>query len=281
MSASGVTLAGAVDRTAASRRRASRYLPAGLVTSASSPLQPSDRVLISVPDDALLEVGAWLAGRIPPGCSVVLHTSGARSAEALAMLRSHGVSVGSFHPLLPFATASGPPVRLGGTIAAIEGDAPAVAAARTLARLLGMRPRSIDGAGKVGYHAAATIAAALTYALVAVAGDVLRELGWSARDRRHGLAPLARQAIDNALAAGGWLSMTGPLVRGDAATVAAHLRALPPEVATAYAEVSRLAVARLERARGIRGTEARALLRALTDPRFSASVRPMAADGDC
>lgn len=281
MRESGVLLVAAVGRSAASRRRARRYLPTELVISGASRLPACDHVLISIPDDALEAVGDWLAGRFPPGCSVALHTSGVRSAEALAVLRSSGASVGSFHPLLPFASAGGAPVPLRSAIAAIEGDAPAVAAANLLARRLGMRPRPLAAGSKELYHAAATIAASLTYALVSAAAEVLRDLGWSSHDRRDGLAPLVRQAVDNALATDGWRSMTGPLVRGDATTVAAHLHALPPAAAAAYAEVSRLAVIRLRRARCIDKLAARKLLRALTGRGFSASFQPMAADGDC
>lgn len=280
MHGAGVRLVAAVGRSAANRRRARRYLPAKLVASHDSCLPASDCVLVSIPDGALESAGEWLAGHFPQGCSVVLHTSGVRSAESLADLRPHGAAVGSLHPLLPFASAGGPPVPLRGAIAAVEGDASAVAAAKTLARRLGMRPRPIAAASKERYHAAATIAASLTYALVAEAADVLRDLGWSARDTRDGLAPLIRQATGNALGAGGWRAMTGPVVRNDAATVAAHLRALSAPAAASYAEVSRLAVIRLEAARCIDESAARALLRALTDRGFSASVRPMAADGD-
>lgn len=281
MRESGVRLVAAVGRSAASRRRAGRYLPPGLVFSETSRLPECDHVLISIPDHAIESAVDWLTGRLSPGRSVVLHTSGVRTAEALADLRAGGASVGSFHPLLPFASAGGPPVALHAAIAAIEGDAPAVAAAAALARRLGMRPRRLAAGGKERYHAAATIAASLTHALVSAAAEALRDLGWSPQDRRDGLTPLVRQAADNALASGGWRSMTGPLVRGDAATVAAHLRALPPEVAAAYAEVSRLAVIRLESARCIGESEVQELLRALTDRGFSASVQAMAADGDC
>ena len=51
------------------------------------------------------------------------------------------------------------------------------------------------------------------------------------------IAPLARTSVDNVLASGPQAALTGPVARGDAATVAAHMRALEdvdPTVARLY-----------------------------------------------
>jgi predicted short-subunit dehydrogenase-like oxidoreductase (DUF2520 family) len=56
------------------------------------------------------------------------------------------------------------------------------------------------------------------------------------------LAPLARRALDNAIESGAAMQPTGPVSRGDAPTIAAHLAALQrldPALASLYATLAR------------------------------------------
>ena len=185
-------------------------------------------------------------------------------AAALAPLAAKGCPIGSFHPLVSFPTATGPAVHLTGAAAAVEGDASAVREARHLARTLGMRPVRLQASAKPGYHAAAALAANMTHVLVAAARAEFVRAGFSAPGAAAALAPLVLGSVEAALSARGLEHLTGPVARGDAAAVRAHLEALPDELATVYRAVAALALAGLTRERLISKGKARKVASALT-----------------
>jgi predicted short-subunit dehydrogenase-like oxidoreductase (DUF2520 family) len=119
-----------------------------------------------------------------------------------------------------------------------------VDAASELARSLGMHPVAVPDDKKVLYHAAAVFASNYLVALEGVAEELLQNAGLAAGDARAALGPLMRAALDHALATGARDALTGPVSRGDAATVRRHLEALPPEAERLYRELAR-AVLRL------------------------------------
>jgi predicted short-subunit dehydrogenase-like oxidoreductase (DUF2520 family) len=158
-------------------------------------------VLLCVPDAAI----AAAAAAIVPG-PLVGHCSG---ATTLAPLEPHEAF--SLHPLMT-VTADG--ARFAGAAAAIAGTTErAREAAETLATALGMRPVAIADADRTAYHAAASIASNFLVTLEWAAqrvGGIDREL----------LAPLVRATVDNWAARGPAAALTGPIARGDEATVA-------------------------------------------------------------
>lgn len=261
-----------VEPGESARRTARRWLPGVPVLGSFRVLTGSRAVLLAVPDRQVAACAAGLAGRLGPEVQVVLHTAGALTAEVLAPLRTRRRSVGSLHPLMVFSRSGGPLQRLAGVTAAVEGDAPAVRAALSLARSLGMRGFRITSDAKPLYHATAAVAANLTHVLVAAACDELARVGPSRHWAAGALRPLVLQAVAAALASGGLSSLTGPLVRGDVATVRAHLRALSPDLAAVYTRVAGMAVRELERDGLISPETAVALATALTNPNSCDSV---------
>ena len=172
--------------------------------------------------------------------------------------------MGSFHPLVSFPTATGPAVPLAGVVAAVEGDAGAVLGAERLARALGMRPVRLPASAKPRYHAAAALAANMTHTVVAVARAQLVQTGLPPRLVARALRPLVIGSVEAALSARGFEKLTGPVARGDAAAVRAHLGALPGGVATAYWAVASLAVTGLAEQGLISEKQAQELVLALT-----------------
>jgi len=264
MDAAGIPVAGILARSPAGRARARRGAPGIPILGPGAPLPPAAGVLIAVPDSALAACAVALVPRISPATTVVLHTSGLVPAAALRPLARRGRGLASIHPLVSFPTAAGPAVALCGVAAAVEGDRSAAREARALARALGMRPVAIAAAAKPRYHAAAAVAANLTYALVADAKALLVRSGFSPRGAAAALAPLVHGAVAAALAARGVECLTGPLARGDGRAVSAHLGALPHATAAAYRAVGAIAVAALEAQRLLRESELQELRRALT-----------------
>jgi predicted short-subunit dehydrogenase-like oxidoreductase (DUF2520 family) len=205
----------------------------------------SQVILITTPDDEIVIVVRELA-RISEEelrGSVVLHTSGAMDSGALEVLRAHGATVGSMHPLQSFSGVHVP--SLEGRVFAIEGETQAVRVARRIARELGGSPVRVAGGKKLLYHAAAAMAAGHILAVEEAATQLLGSLGMKRREAVRALLPLTRQVLDNFETLGPRAAWTGPLARGDFKVVRAHLQALrdsPEEFVLAYEALSRLAV---------------------------------------
>jgi predicted short-subunit dehydrogenase-like oxidoreductase (DUF2520 family) len=168
-------------------------------------------VLLCVPDGAIAEAAAAVTPGVPVG-----HCSGAIGLDALAEHASFG-----FHPLMT-VPADGTPV-FAGAGAAIAGSTPrALAVARALAERLGMRATTVADADRAAYHAAASIASNF---LVTLEGAAERLAGTAGVDRAL-LAPLVRATVDNWERLGAERALTGPIARGDEATVARQRAAL-------------------------------------------------------
>jgi predicted short-subunit dehydrogenase-like oxidoreductase (DUF2520 family) len=207
-------------------------------------------ILLAVPDDAIAGIAGELATeRSVLPRHVVLHLSGLRDRGALGALAPTGAGLGSFHPLQSVAEPATAREQLRGAFAGIEGDGRALAAGRDLADTLGMTPVEISADAKPAYHAAAAFAANYTTALAAVAERVAVSAGVPSDVARRIYLPLIRGAAAN-LEAGPVAALTGPVRRGDAATVAAHLRALSPDDRRLYVLLAREAL-RLAREAGL------------------------------
>jgi len=162
-------------------------------------------VLLCVPDREI----AHAAGAIPPG-PLVGHCSGATTLEPLQGHRAF-----SLHPLM--TVPAGGTTEFAGVACAVAGDPVAV----DLALRLGMRPIRVADADRAAYHAAATIASNFLVTLEVAA----RTVGATAGLAREDLVPLVRATVEN-WARLGRDALTGPIVRGDTATVARHRQAL-------------------------------------------------------
>ena len=216
----------------------------------------ADLYLLAVPDAALREVGLALAPRARASASV-LHCAGARSHEELAGLREHGISVGVMHPLVSFAARRRPP-RFAHTTFVLQGDLAARRRARHLVRALGAHPLETRALGPA-YHAAAALVANASAALTHAGAEILERLGFPPKQARRALAGLLASVADNVANVGLPGALTGPVARGDARTVAAHLDALErlsAPAARAYASVQPLVLACAEDA-GLSAKDAR------------------------
>jgi predicted short-subunit dehydrogenase-like oxidoreductase (DUF2520 family) len=209
------------------------------------PAPAADGVLLAVPDDSLAAVARGLARVGLPGRPPVLHLSGARGAEVLEPLRAAGSPVGSLHPLASVPDARTGPRRLEGAWFAVEGDPAARALAALLVQGVGGRVLPIAEGAKAIYHAAAVHASNHLVALLAEAEALLARAGAEA-GAREALLSLAAGALENVRDLGPAGALTGPVSRGDAATVALHLDRLFAEERPLY---SLLALRALEVAR--------------------------------
>jgi predicted short-subunit dehydrogenase-like oxidoreductase (DUF2520 family) len=190
-----------------------------------------DAVLLCVPDAAIGEAAEALAqAGVRPRFAG--HTSGACGLEALAPLEVTGAAPFSLHPL---QTVPDRETDFTGAPAAVSGSTRgALELARTLAERLGMRAFEIPEERRAAYHAAASMASNFLIALEESAAGLLTAAG--APDGRELLAPLVLRTAANWSERGAG-ALTGPIARGDEATVARHLEALreaAPELVPLY-----------------------------------------------
>ena len=182
--------------------------------------------LLCVPDGQIAAAAAAIAGGSQG--MLVGHCSGATTLEELGDREAF-----SLHPLMTVPAGS-PPSVFAGAAAAVEGSSPrALAAAEALAEQLGMRPMRVAPEDRAAYHAAASIASNFLVTLEAAA----ERLAGTAGVDRAALAPLVRAAVDTWVELGGEQALTGPIVRGDEATVERQRAALlerTPELAPLF-----------------------------------------------
>lgn len=163
----------------------------------------ADAVLLCVPDGEIARAAAHIAaGRLVGHCS---------GATGLAPLLPHeGFSL---HPLMTVTTEG---ANFAGAGAAIAGATPrALALARELAHALGMGGVEIAESDRASYHAAAAIASNFLITLEAAA----ERLGSTVGLEREQLVPLVRATVENWATLGPERALTGPVARGDEATV--------------------------------------------------------------
>jgi predicted short-subunit dehydrogenase-like oxidoreductase (DUF2520 family) len=209
-----------------------------------------DAVVIAVPDRAIAEVGDRLASIGLPPSIPILHTSGSRSVDVLRPLAERGHSVGSAHPLAALADPVDGADRLAGATWGVEGDGAAAGLAERIVRACGGRALRIAPGGKPAYHAAAVFASNYAVALLGVAERLMEEAGVDAEEARPALAALAAGAVENVAARGPAAALTGPVLRGDAETVALHLARLSADERALYCLLGREAL-RLARSAGL------------------------------
>lgn len=171
----------------------------------------ADVAILAVPDAQIANAAAAVA----PG-RLVGHCSGATTLDVLAPHEAF-----SLHPLMT-VPADGP-ARLAGAAAAVAGSTPhARDLAHRLAFQLGLTPIDVADADRAAYHAAASIASNFLVTLEAAA----ERLAESAGVDRGALVPLVRATVENWAAMGGERALTGPIARGDHATVARQRAAI-------------------------------------------------------
>ncbi|HEU5422739.1 MAG TPA: DUF2520 domain-containing protein, partial [Nitrolancea sp.] len=116
------------------------------------------------------------------------------------------------------------------------------------------------------YHAALARAANHLVTLVVEATDMLNAAGVA--DPARMLGPLLAASLENSLALGP-AALTGPVARGDAETVAAHIAAIKataPEALAAYLALARLTADRALAAHRLTADDAERLLGVLSGP---------------
>ena len=228
LAAHGIAIQAVCDRTAGRAALGRRYLGAGLATTDHAlAASLAEVVFLCLPDDAIAGEARNLAGAgLRWRRKTVFHCSGLLAADKLSPLRRRGAAVASFHPVQSFPRKGMPPSVFRGITVGLEGERSARLLGRKIALRLGAQPMTVRASDKSLYHAACSLASNHALVLFRMAARLLSDTGMSLRKAEQVLLPLAQGTLQNVKELGSAAALTGPLVRGDAATVARHLQAL-------------------------------------------------------
>jgi predicted short-subunit dehydrogenase-like oxidoreductase (DUF2520 family) len=228
-----------------SRERAELLLPGVPLVPPPDVCTAGDLVLLTVPDDelpqlvsGLAETGAFRSGQL------VAHTSGRYGVGVLHGAVDSGALPMALHPVMTFTGTTVDLARLGGCVFGVTVPAPLTPIADALVIEMGGEPVHVLEERRGLYHAALAHAANHLVTLVTSSADLLRASGVDQPARV--LEPLLSAALDNALREGD-SALTGPVARGDAGTVAEHVRVIgqvSPQTRAAYVALARLTAER-------------------------------------
>jgi predicted short-subunit dehydrogenase-like oxidoreductase (DUF2520 family) len=215
-------------RSSASRARAAALLPGVPLAEPAEVARRSAGILVAVADDALAEVVADVvqAGALGKG-KLVAHVSGRHGLAVLQPAAAAGAATLALHPAMTFAGTADDLGRLAGAVFGVTALGRHWSIAEQLVTDVGGSAVSVPEELRPLWHAGLAHGANHLVTLVASALDVVRATGVA--DPAAVLRPLLSAALDNALERGDG-ALTGPVARGDAETVTAHLDALAAAV---------------------------------------------------
>ena len=224
----------------ASRTRADELLPGTPVLPVEDVVRQAELVVLAVPDDALTDLVAGLAStRTWQAGQLVVHTSGRHGLEVFEPALPQHVLGLALHPAMTFTGTALDLDRLVDCCFGVTAPEPLRAVAEALVLEIGSEPVWVEQEMRPLYHAALAHGANHLVTLIAQSLQALAAAGVDTPSRV--LGPLVAAALDNSLRAGD-SALTGPVARGDAGTVAEHLRqlqGLTPDIRPTYLALAR------------------------------------------
>jgi len=208
-----------LSRSAGSAARAAAFIGGGNAAASYATLRPADVFMLTVTDDQIVPACEALAAAVPLQGAVVFHCSGALASDRLQAARAAGAFVASVHPIRSFADADAVAAGFAGTFCGVEGDQQALDVLLPALGAIGARAVQIDPAAKTVYHAAAVFASNYLVTVIDAALRAYQAAGIPETVARELARPLALESMENAFRLGAAPALTGPVARGDMATV--------------------------------------------------------------
>ncbi len=257
--ARGYVVSAIYSRSAKSAARLAEHVHARIVDSAAEVAQSAQLTLLTVPDELISPICDQLAV-----CDLadraVVHTSGAMPIAALNAAKRQGALIGGLHPFVPIPR----PMQVApDTVFGIEADREPLRGwlAGLVDAMGGVTLWLRPGIDRTQYHAAAVLTSNYFVTLFAESLALLVPFTADEQTAKDALLSLARSALDNLTQTDPAHALTGPIVRGDAATVQKHLDTLhkkDPELAEIYRLLGQR-TARLAATRGLDADQMRRL----------------------
>lgn len=216
-----------------------------IMGSPADALYHADLIFLTIPDRAIAPLASTLAASDLKGKSIV-HCSGALLADELHAAKDKNASIGVFHPLqaMPPRETRRECSPFDGVFVGVEAGESLRAILNAIATRLGAQPFKLpaDTTARKRYHLAAVLASNALVALTDASTEILESCGMSVEAQRL-LLPLIQGTLRNLAGTDTGTALTGPAARGDAGTLAAHLKSLADEP-----ELSELYVATMKHA---------------------------------
>ncbi len=240
----------ALTRSLDSASAAVRFIGAGRAVGALEEMRAADVWMIATHDDAIAAIGRALAGsgKLAPD-DVVFHVSGATPSADLRPAQERGALIASVHPIKTFRDPASAVETFPGTYCSAEGDAEALRVLRSAFEKIGATLFDIAPELKSIYHAGGVLACNYLAALIEGALRCHEKAGIPREASLKALEPMVRETVDAIFQQGPALALTGPISRGDTATVRRQLASVEnwdSDIAGLYRGLGLLAVALAE-----------------------------------
>jgi predicted short-subunit dehydrogenase-like oxidoreductase (DUF2520 family) len=235
-----------LTRSRASAAEGIKFIGAGNAVGNLTEMRSADVWMIATRDDAIVPSAVTLAesGKVTPD-DIVFHVSGATPSGDLAPVKSGGALVASVHPIKTFTDAEAAVRTFSGTYCAAEGDAEALDVLRPAFEKIGARLFDINSGLKPVYHSGGVFACNYLVALIEGAVTAHEKAGIPRAASLKALEPMVRETVDAIFKQGPERALTGPISRGDVATVKRQLVAVEgwdPAMGALYRGLGRIAV---------------------------------------
>lgn len=231
----GYRVAAIASRSQESAERVAALVPGCRAATAQEAADSADAIFITTSDGAVADIAASVAWR--PG-QFAAHCSGALTLEPLEPARAAGANAGSWHP---FQTFGGGETRLDGVTFGVEAEGEALAFLERLTDDVGGFALRVPASARALYHAASVMSCGYLTTLLNEARTLWVRAGLPPEQAARAIGRLAETTLANVERDGAGAALTGPIPRGDAATVRLHLAAArdaAPELLPLYKEIS-------------------------------------------
>ncbi|MYM29187.1 DUF2520 domain-containing protein [Duganella sp. CY15W] len=215
-----------LTRSAASAQQAVDFIGAGSVAADYAQLRSAGVHVLAVGDDQIVPACAALAQAVALDGSIVFHCSGALASDRLQRARDAGALVASVHPIRSFADPAAVAAQFAGTFCGVEGDDGALAVLTPALQAIGAQVVPINAEAKTVYHAAAVFASNYLVTVLDAALRAYQAAGIPEPVARQLAQPLATESMANVFRLGAAPALSGPIARGDLATVARQQQAV-------------------------------------------------------
>ena len=207
----------------------------------SSLVLSSDTLFIAVTDSQIKNV--WDCIDKPSAShKIICHFSGSLSSDIFTFADNYSIHTGSIHPVYAFSDKFSSYKELDKAVFTAEGDEFFKNSMKDLFSEFGNRMFTIDKQNKALYHAAASMASNHLTGLLQTVVDMLKQCGFGEEEAYTVLKPLMTENLYTALEKGTVCALTGPIERGDIATVEKHLNVLDTPQKAVYQALGRQVV---------------------------------------
>jgi len=222
-----VSIGSILNRGETSTQRSVAKLGAGTPARSLNEMEPADFWLIGANDDQVEAVArsmSALASKL--NGSVVFHLAGRFGLEVLEPLNNGTVSLAALHPVRSLSDTALSLEDFADTACVVEGSDAALNALKPLVTSIGGAWLPVDSIDRGLYHASVSIISNITKAVAWKAQKWQQNAGLPEETARVVTHQLLQSTMNDLFRSGAQQSITGPIVRGDTSTIAAHMDAI-------------------------------------------------------